>query len=56
MRRTPIRGRARTFSLALVLVFGGCMVGPDYEPPEAEVNTEWIEATGGEFQFYIESV
>lgn len=28
------------------LGLGGCMVGPDYQRPEAEVNPSWLESSG----------
>lgn len=35
-------------SLSAVVSLAGCMVGPDYQRPEAAVNDGWGEGTGGE--------
>jgi NodT family efflux transporter outer membrane factor (OMF) lipoprotein len=36
-------GTPTVAALAALLGVGGCMVGPDYETPEAEVNSAWLE-------------
>src|SRR5262249_5357621 len=33
-------------ALALTLALGGCMVGPNYQRPEAQVNDAWQAQTG----------
>jgi NodT family efflux transporter outer membrane factor (OMF) lipoprotein len=38
----------RRAALALAMVAGGCTVGPDYEAPTADLNSDWLEnARGG---------
>jgi NodT family efflux transporter outer membrane factor (OMF) lipoprotein len=44
-RCAPLRTSA-CLAAAPLAALGGCMVGPDYERPEAEVNEAWIEGAG----------
>lgn len=43
----PAASVPRKAALATVLALGGCMVGPDYERPEVELNPAWLEDARG---------
>ncbi|MEC9373078.1 MAG: efflux transporter outer membrane subunit [Planctomycetota bacterium] len=44
--RNPFNRRATLCAVVAASALGGCMVGPDYERPDAALNEQWLSPTG----------
>ncbi len=43
--RPAYRNLVAITAVVLIMTLGGCMLGPDYVRPEADVNPSWLESS-----------